>query len=65
MLCIASLALFAAFWRIGQLRYIIEASLSQAHILNRTLILPSFVYARGCEFELSVLFPFHSQPRLL
>jgi len=36
------------------MRYIIEASLLQAGLMNRTLILPSFVYARGCEDRLDV-----------
>ena len=36
------------------MRYIIEASLLHARLLNRTLILPSYVYARGCEHELWV-----------
>ncbi|KAG8905648.1 hypothetical protein FRB99_008489 [Tulasnella sp. 403] len=35
----------------NNMRYIIEASLLQARLLNRTLILPSFVYARACEKE--------------
>lgn len=35
-----------------QVRYIIEASLMQAHLLNRTLVLPSFVYARSCEYDM-------------
>lgn len=32
-----------------QMRYIIEAALLHAQLLNRTLVLPSFVYARSCE----------------
>lgn len=31
------------------MRYIIETALLHAKLLNRTLILPSFIYARGCE----------------
>lgn len=34
------------------MRYIIEAALVQAQLLNRTLVLPSFVYARSCEWEM-------------
>ena len=33
------------------MRYIIESALLQAELLNRTLILPSFFYARGCEYD--------------
>ena len=40
------------------MRYIIEAAALQATLLNRTLILPSFVYARACEYDMCVsLFP--------
>ncbi|KAI0314068.1 hypothetical protein OF83DRAFT_1285805 [Amylostereum chailletii] len=35
-----------------QVRYIIEASFVHAQLLNRTLVLPSFVYARACEYGL-------------
>ncbi|KZT59687.1 hypothetical protein CALCODRAFT_466636 [Calocera cornea HHB12733] len=42
-------------WSLGlgwnNMRYIIEASLLHAQLLNRTLVLPSFVYMRGCEFS--------------
>src|SRR5882762_4686690 len=38
----------------GQMRYIIEASLLQAQLLNRTLVLPSFLYARACEYDMYV-----------
>ncbi|EJU02501.1 hypothetical protein DACRYDRAFT_22122 [Dacryopinax primogenitus] len=38
----------------NNIRYIIEAGLLQAGLLNRTLIVPSFVYARQCEFGLDV-----------
>lgn len=34
------------------MRYIIEAGVVQAELLNRTLVIPSFVYARGCEFDM-------------
>ena len=36
------------------MRYIIDAALLQAGLLNRTLVIPSFVYARACEYELYV-----------
>ncbi|KAG9045287.1 hypothetical protein FS837_006552 [Tulasnella sp. UAMH 9824] len=36
----------------NNMRYIIEAALEQSALLNRTLVLPSFVYARACEFEM-------------
>ncbi|KAI9450405.1 hypothetical protein BJY52DRAFT_1227242 [Lactarius psammicola] len=35
-------------------RYIFEAALLQAELLNRTLVLPSFVYARACEYNITV-----------
>ncbi|KAG8936607.1 hypothetical protein FRC02_000600 [Tulasnella sp. 418] len=38
----------------NNVRYIIEASLIHAHTLNRTLVLPSFVYARACEWDIHV-----------
>ncbi|KAI9444791.1 hypothetical protein H4582DRAFT_2108601 [Lactarius indigo] len=38
----------------NNMRYIIEAALLQAELLNRTLVLPSFVYARACEYNISV-----------
>ncbi|EJT97837.1 hypothetical protein DACRYDRAFT_24792 [Dacryopinax primogenitus] len=45
-------------WSLGlgwnNMRYIIEASLLHAQLLNRTLVLPSFIYARGCEFSYDV-----------
>ena len=37
------------------MRYIIDAALLQAELLNRTLVIPSFVYARACEYELYVI----------
>ncbi|CED85562.1 hypothetical protein [Phaffia rhodozyma] len=35
----------------NNVRYIIEASVLQADILNRTLVIPTYVYARACEFD--------------
>ncbi|KZO95342.1 hypothetical protein CALVIDRAFT_482956 [Calocera viscosa TUFC12733] len=35
----------------GQMRFIIQTALLHADLLNRTLVLPSYVYARECEFE--------------
>ncbi|EGN96359.1 hypothetical protein SERLA73DRAFT_186078 [Serpula lacrymans var. lacrymans S7.3] len=37
----------------NNVRYIIEAALVQAQILNRTLVIPSYVYARACEYEIA------------
>jgi hypothetical protein len=37
------------------MRYIIEAALFHSGLLNRTLIIPSFVYARACEYDKSVV----------
>ncbi|KAG9045288.1 hypothetical protein FS837_006553 [Tulasnella sp. UAMH 9824] len=37
----------------NNMRYIIEAAILQAQLLNRTLVLPSFVYARSCEWEIN------------
>jgi len=34
-----------------QMRYIIETALYHGSLLNRTVIIPSFTYARSCEFE--------------
>ncbi|KZT58173.1 hypothetical protein CALCODRAFT_540247 [Calocera cornea HHB12733] len=34
----------------NNIRYIVETSLSQASLLNRTLIVPSYVYMRSCEY---------------
>jgi hypothetical protein len=39
----------------NNVRYIFEAALLQAELLNRTLVLPSFVYARACEYEKYVM----------
>ncbi|KAH9178702.1 hypothetical protein EDB89DRAFT_2063636 [Lactarius sanguifluus] len=38
----------------NNMRYIIEAALLEAELLNRTLVLPSFIYARACEYNISV-----------
>ncbi|KAG8728511.1 hypothetical protein FRC12_021676, partial [Ceratobasidium sp. 428] len=38
----------------NNVRYIIEASVYQAKLLNRTLVLPSFVYARSCKYDVNV-----------
>jgi hypothetical protein len=37
------------------MRYIIDAAVLQAELLNRTLVLPSFVYARACEYYMYVI----------
>lgn len=37
------------------MRYIIEAAVLHGRILNRTTIIPSYVYARACEFDKYVL----------
>jgi hypothetical protein len=42
---------------IYQMRYIIDAAFLQAKLLNRTLVLPSFVYARDCEYDQYTLRP--------
>ena len=36
------------------MRYIFESALLQAELLNRTLVLPSFINARGCEYDMYV-----------
>jgi len=33
------------------MRYIIETALHHGALLNRTVIIPSFVYARACEYS--------------
>ncbi|KAH9173215.1 hypothetical protein EDB89DRAFT_2068974 [Lactarius sanguifluus] len=38
----------------NNVRYIYEAALLQAELLNRTLVLPSFVYTRACEYDFTV-----------
>jgi hypothetical protein len=37
------------------MRYIIDAAILQAELLNRTLVIPSFVYARACEYNVYVI----------
>lgn len=39
------------------MRYIIETAVLHGRILNRTTIIPSFVYARACEFDLYATVP--------
>ena len=34
------------------MRYILDAAVLQANLLNRTLVIPSFVYARSCAYNL-------------
>ena len=36
------------------MQYILDAALLQANLLNRTLVIPSFVYARACEYNMYV-----------
>ena len=38
-----------------QVRYILDAAVLQAQLLNRTLVIPSFVYARACQYNMYVL----------
>ncbi|KAH7921544.1 hypothetical protein BV22DRAFT_1019154 [Leucogyrophana mollusca] len=38
----------------NNMRYIIETALLHGNLLNRTVVIPSFVYARACEFDNSV-----------
>ena len=38
------------------MQYILDAALLQARLLNRTLVIPSFVYARACEYPMYVFF---------
>ncbi|KZV61940.1 hypothetical protein PENSPDRAFT_270835 [Peniophora sp. CONT] len=38
----------------NNMRYIIDAAFIQAKLLNRTLVLPSIVYARACEYDIDV-----------
>ncbi|KAG1735593.1 uncharacterized protein EDB91DRAFT_1056235 [Suillus paluster] len=38
----------------NNMRYIIEAAVLHGRILNRTTIIPTYVYARACEFDVSV-----------
>ncbi|KAF8481624.1 hypothetical protein DFH94DRAFT_825446 [Russula ochroleuca] len=37
----------------NNMQYIIDAALLQSILLNRTLVLPSFIYARACEFHIA------------
>jgi hypothetical protein len=47
------------------MQYILDAALLQAKLLNRTLVIPSFVYARACEYHMYVfLFCFTHPGRL-
>ncbi|KAK0217398.1 hypothetical protein EDD85DRAFT_916574 [Armillaria nabsnona] len=49
---------FTRDWSLGlgwnNMRYIIDSALLQAKLLRRTLIIPSFVYARSCEYDVHV-----------
>lgn len=49
---------FTRDWSLGlgwnNMRYIIDSALLQAKLLRRTLIVPSFVYARSCEYDVHV-----------
>jgi hypothetical protein len=50
------------------MRYILDAAVLQAELLNRTLVIPSFVYARACQYNMYVvtlLAPTAVLPRLL
>ncbi|KAF8558511.1 hypothetical protein OG21DRAFT_1404996 [Imleria badia] len=38
----------------NNMRYIIETALYHGSLLNRTVIIPSYIYARSCEFENAV-----------
>ena len=38
------------------MQYILEASLHQASLLNRALVIPTYVYARACEYHMYVFF---------
>jgi hypothetical protein len=38
------------------MQYILDAALLQANLLNRTLVIPSFIYARACEYHMYVFF---------
>ena len=37
-----------------KMQYILESSLLEANLLNRTLIIPTYVYARACEYHMYV-----------
>ena len=38
------------------MRYILDAAVLQANLLNRTLVIPSFVYARSCVYNMYAVF---------
>ncbi|KAF7984551.1 hypothetical protein HWV62_13747 [Athelia sp. TMB] len=38
----------------NNMRYIIETALMHAALLNRTAVIPTFVYARSCEYDVEV-----------
>jgi hypothetical protein len=42
------------------MQYVLDAALLQANSLNRTLVIPSFVYARACEYHMYVFFLYHT-----
>ena len=44
------------------MQYIIVDALLQANLLNRTLVIPSFVYARACEYHMYVIYLFLFKP---
>jgi len=46
------------------MRYIIETATLHANLLNRTLVVPSYVYARSCELKMSGK-PFFQDQRIL
>jgi hypothetical protein len=43
-----------------KMQYVLNSALLQANLLNRTLVIPSFVYARACEYHMYVFFFFHT-----
>jgi hypothetical protein len=47
-----------------QMQYILDAALLQANLLNRTLVIPSFIYARACEYHMYVFLFVSHLPRL-
>ena len=50
--CVTKYTNLLHFTMFLQMRYIIETAIAHGRILNRTAIIPSFVYARACEFEM-------------
>jgi hypothetical protein len=42
------------------MQYILNSAVLQANLLNRTLVIPSFVYARACEYHMYVFCLFHT-----